>query len=586
SIDQNGLHVVSEQLYGSPWVSLQTDIDHCDYFLLIGTNPAVSTMCWIGYSPDGWKRILKRQRAGATLVVVDPRETESAAKASHHIAPLPESDWALLLAMIKIILQETNTQIPKRAHYDGLEIIRSLCSDADLESLARYCDVPLATIRQLALGFAAAPRALAVARTGVAQGQNGVLALWLTQVLNVITGRMESEGGVYYASGVLDLLVAGNQLFPPSETKSRLRGHRNVAGSHSLAELPNEITTPGEGQIRALIINSGNPVVSGPEGDVLDAALASLDCLVVIDHFQRESHRHAHWLIPGDHFLERDEINLLTQALSPTLHAHRSHAVVDPPAGMRFEWEFFRDLGLAMNLPLLGGRRVLNPLLRLGRSLGKLLGRRHMGLSPALITRLLLRKHGRLKWRDVQSAQHGLGNPNAMPTFGEIFEKMAAKGQRINMAPQMFVAALRERLSAPDTDPEGFPLRLIGRRRLNAFNSWSTETSAPRPEQDSGPGTYVEISRDDAKTLGLTDGSAVVVISRSARLETTVSLSNKIRPGVAVMEHGLGSRTFDPVTGKSYSHGVNRNRLVSNAELDPLSRVPRLNGTPVRLEAL
>ncbi|MEM8563928.1 MAG: molybdopterin dinucleotide binding domain-containing protein [Pseudomonadota bacterium] len=142
------------------------------------------------------------------------------------------------------------------------------------------------------------------------------------------------------------------------------------------------------------------------------------------------------------------------------------------------------------------------------------------------------------------------------------------------------------RFSAEDSHPPAFPLRLISRRRLNTFNSWSTETSAPRPEHHKQTVACVEISHHDAKVLGVTDGSPVAVISRSARLETTVLLSHKVRSGVAVMEQGWGSRTFDPATGKSYCHGTNRNRLVSNVELDPLSRVPRLNGTPVRLETL
>ena len=87
--------------------------------------------------------------------------------------------------------------------------------------------------------------------------------------------------------------------------RSRLRDRPMVAGAHTLCELPDEITTPGPSQVRAMVINSGNPVISGPDGAKLDAALAELELLVVVDFVQRESHRYAHWLLPAVHWLER-----------------------------------------------------------------------------------------------------------------------------------------------------------------------------------------------------------------------------------------------------------------------------------------
>src|SRR5690606_8815220 len=93
-----------------------------------------------------------------------------------------------------------------------------------------------------------------------------------------------------------------NRMSPPVARYSRVRGYPAVTGAFPLATLADEITTPGEGQVRALIINAGNPVTAGPDGARLDAALAELDLLVAVDFFQRESHRHAHWLIPGCHF--------------------------------------------------------------------------------------------------------------------------------------------------------------------------------------------------------------------------------------------------------------------------------------------
>jgi formate dehydrogenase len=583
SVDQNALHVVSENLYGNPWVSLQADIDYCDYFLLIGTNPQISGMCWIGYSPDGWKRVLARKDAGAELVVIDPRTTECASKASQHIAPLPETDWALVLAMIKIIFDNNWDNAPSQ-HLHGLATLKSHAQSADLNALSQLCDIPLDTIYRLAEKFAKAPRAMAIGRTGISQGRNGVLALWLVQALNLITNRVEQEGGVYYAVGVLDLLAAGDKLFPKSDAVSRVRGNKNVAGSHSLAELPDEITTPGEGQIRALIMNSGNPVVSGPDGDKLDAALSQLECFVVIDQFQRESHRHADWLIPGDHFLERSEINPLLQALSPAPRAQISRAAVELPEGMRYEWEFLRDLTISMNKPFVMGKQWLNPVVKASMKLANWTGNKSHGFSPMWLSRVLVKSGGMFKWKDIINAEHGLGSVDTRPQFGALFKKLSTANGKVNIAPEIFIQTLVERLKEKPADTSVYPLQLIGRRRMKMMNSWSVETSMSGMKEQEMSGGTIEINIADGEKLGIIDGQTVTVCSVTNQLQAKAKLSKDIRCGVAVMEHGWGYRTFDPKTGEgTYNGGVNRNILVSNTDLDPLSRVPRLNGTRVNV---
>ena len=587
SVDQNALHVVSDAMYGNAWVSLQADIDHCDYYLLIGTNPQISTMCWIGYSPDGWKRVLARKAAGAELVVVDPRRTECAAKATRHIAPLPESDWALVLAMIKLILENGWHTPQSNDILKGLDTIQAIAATANLDALSACCDVPLNDIKTLARDFARAPSAMAIARTGVSQGRNGVLALWLVKVLNYITGRVESEGGLYYVSGILDLLDVGDTLFPHSEAVSRVRGNKNVAGAHSLAELPGEITTPGPGQIRAMIINSGNPVVSGPDGNALDAALAQLDCLVVIDQFQRESHRHADWLIPGDHFLERTEINPLIQALSPSPRAQLSRAAVSPPQGMRYEWEFLRDLTLAMGKPLIPGKAWLNPLIKASKHLAKWTGWNQLTINPMLMARLLIHGNSQIRWRDIVDATHGIGDPTERPEFGLLFSKLREQNSHIDLAPSAFVKVLRHRLAEPATHNPLRPFQLISRRRMKMMNSWSIETSMEGMNSREMTGNNVEINRKEGEALKLIDGQKVKLSSASGSIEAEIRLSDEVRSGVAVMEHGWGYRTFNASRGSSRHHGgVNRNLLVSNDDVDPLSNVPRLNGTPVSIEPI
>ncbi len=97
SVDQNAMHVVADAMYGSILMAPVSDVDNCDYFLLVGANPAVSAWNWLETVPGGWKRTLERQRHGAKIVVVDPLRTETADKADLHLAVRPGQDWALLL---------------------------------------------------------------------------------------------------------------------------------------------------------------------------------------------------------------------------------------------------------------------------------------------------------------------------------------------------------------------------------------------------------------------------------------------------------------------------------------------------------
>lgn len=336
SVDQNAVHVVAQAMYGSPLMVPVSDIDNCDLFLLVGANPAVSAWNWLESVPDGWRRALDRQRRGARIVVVDPVRTESADKADTHLAVRPGQDWALLLAMVKVILDARLEHAGDCADLaTGMPEIRALVASCDVDDLADRCDIDRDEIEQLARDFATAPGAMAITRTGVSLQETGTVAEWLGHVLNVITGRMDRPGGRRFEPGYVDTLrLAG--LAETAPHRSRVAGREMVAGAHALAELPGEILTPGPGRIRALVINSGNPVISGPDGARLDAALQRLDLLVAIDFVQRESHRHAHWLLPAVHWLEREDLLAFTSSMHDEPFVQfGARAVVPPAAGAR-----------------------------------------------------------------------------------------------------------------------------------------------------------------------------------------------------------------------------------------------------------
>jgi formate dehydrogenase len=579
SIDQNNSHVVAENMYGFELVALPPDIDDCECFLLVGMDPAVSKFNWMDNNPDGWNRILARQRAGAEVIVVDPRRSSTAAKAGTHVALLPGSDWAFLLGVIKVIFDERLERLSTVVGLNGVETIKQLAARADLADLAERCGLEPAQIADVARRFATARTAMCVTHTGVSHNEHGTLGEWLGHVLGLITDRTDRPGGRRFERGFVDMAKIMSLFAPSTKHRTRLRDLPTIVGFHALAELPDEITTPGSGQIRGLLMAFGNPVVSGPDGQAMDEALSQLDLFVAVDLVQRESHRHADWLIPGTHWLEREELSPLFANLQEQPFVQYAHKAIDKPDGIKEEWEFFTDLALAMDRNLFGKPGV-NRFIRASRVLAARTGNAKLAMNPEWVGRLMVAMGRQLKWKDILAHRHGWVFREK--TYGHLPEVVLTEDGRVQLAPPIFVLALRESLATPPVHSSEFPLLLTNKRVRESMNSWLNES----------PGLFklrrenvVEIHPANAAALGIADGDRVRLTSPTGTVELAATLSDAMRPGVVCIPHGWGTRTFDPAGGgPPESFGVNRNLLVDGKRIDRFSQTPAFNSTPVRVE--
>lgn len=558
SIDSNAKHVACDAMFGLEMLALLPDIDDTDFAILIGTNPAVSKFNWGGKVPNGWRRLKARVRDGAQVVVVDPRRTETAAGATRHVAPLPETDWAFLLGAIKVILVENLHRLPPEIEVSGLDELCAISESVTLADLAAVCDVPADNIADIARGFARADRAFAFAGTGPALGMNGVLAHWLTLALNVVTDRIDRPGGRFAPNWPYNTAMAKGVSGPKS--MSRVRGIETVVGMHSLAELADEIRTPGEGKIRALVLGGGNPVSTGADGNRLAKALGELELLVSVDLFQRESHRDAHWLIPAVHFLERDEVHVALHAYNDQPFIQSTRQVVPPPPGLRPEWTFYRDLAAAMGLELFGGQLA----------------------SPDEMTAAMLAGSGKITLDAVRSHEHGVIYGER--TMGHCLDFISSQGRSLALCPERLAASLQAAL-APSSNAGGPPsgqFQLISRRRNGMMNASLAETSGSVGNDETAD--TVELNALDAAAAGIAAGDLLEIRSGAGSITSRAMLSQDIRRGVAVAAQGWGSPLYDPQTSTEvFRKGNDRNKLVGDADLDPLSAVPRLNGTPVSI---
>ena len=561
SIDSNAKHVACDHMFGLETLALIPDIDATDFALLIGTNPAVSKFNWGGKVPNGWRRLRDRAKDGATIIVVDPRRTETAAGATQHIAAMPETDWAFLLGVIKVILDEGLERFPPELVVEGLDDLRALAASVTLDQLAALCDIPVEDITSVAHGFAAAKRAFAFAGTGPALARHGVLTHWLTLALNVLTDRIDRDGGRFAPNWPYNLPMANAGGEP--KRKSRVRGIETVVGQYSLAELADEITTPGEGQIRALIIGGGNPVSTGAGGAKLSKALGELELLVSVDLFHRESHRDAHWLIPAVHFLEREEVHVALHSYNDQPFIQTTRQVVEPPPGVRPEWTFYRDLALAMGKPAFGG---------------------HVS-SPDEMAAGMIARAGSITLDDVRAAPHGL--LYGARTMGHFIDYCAKEGRTIQLCPSKLADELRAALAGDALigKPPAGHLRIISRRRNGMMNASLAETSGSVGQDDTAE--TIELNRGDALVAAIADGDWLDVRSDTGSLRARATISDAVRAGTAVLVQGWGSPLFDPATSAEvFRRGQDRNKLVSDVDIDPLSAVPRLNGTLVKLTPL
>jgi len=579
SVDQNTLYVVAEAMYGTPMVSLVADVDECDFFLLIGMDPAQSKFGWVDVTPDGWNRVLAAQQRGAEIVVVDPRRSTSAEAADTHLVVRPGQDWALLMALLNVIFDEKLERNASAVALNGVDVVRGLALESDLGDLSARCGISVDAIRGVARRFARAKTAACFTHTGTAHTATGTLTEWLGHVLNAVTDRLDVPGGKRFEPGYFPISKLKG-LLSAAPHRTRLLDQPAIAGSHSLTELADEIMTPGPGQIRGMLIAAGNPVISGPDSAALDQALGQLDLLVSVDVMQRTSHRHAHWLIPGTHWLERQGLHVLLGGLTDRPYAQYANQAVPPPPGVKPEWEFFADLALALDRPLFG-KKVVNKVLKASRALAKWTGKPELAMNPGWIERLMVATGKRIKFRDILSHPHGW--IYGEKSYGELQNVICTPSKAVECAPPRFVAAFRQQLKtpAPVGDRE-YPMLLLNRRSRESMNSWLNEL----------PGLYVQERRNaiemhplDAAELGLDDGLIARVSSPSGQIELPVKLVEGGARGIVTIPHGWGSDVLDP-TGQHppIKSGVNRNVLTSRFEFDPLSQIPVLNGAPVRVE--
>src|SRR5215204_809215 len=604
TVDQMPKQVSAGHMFGTMLSVPIPDVDRCDHLVLLGANPLVSNGSLLT-APNMRGRLRAIRERGGKVVVIDPRRTRTAEEADEHHFIRPGTD-ALLLAAIACTLVEEGLDDPGplAEHLDGLAQVCTLVRDFPPEAVAGVCGIEAGEIRRMARELAAAERAAVYARIGTCTQEFGTHASWLVDVLNALTGNLDREGGALFpraAVGQKNSSGAGGsgRGVRFGRFTSRVRGLPEFFGELPVSVLAEEIDTPGEGQVRALITAAGNPIVSSPNSGRLERAVESLEFMLSIDIYVNETTRHADVVLPASEPLEKSHYDAAFYQLSTRNIANYSPAVFERQGPA--EWELYMrlagmiagqgpngDVGAFDDMVIqtlirreveLEGSRVA------GRDPGELLEELEPRRGPERVLDFLVRTgpYGDgfgadpegLTLEVLEENPHGIDLGPLSPRLPEVLRTPSGK---VELAPEPIVADI-DRLRAALARERNGHLVLIGRRQLRSNNSWMHNLPALVKGKDR---CTLHIHPDDAERLGLGDGAVALVRSAAGSVEAPVEVTDAIMPGVVSIPHGWGHGADGARMGVASAHaGVNSNVLTDECQVEPLSGNAVLNGIPV-----
>jgi anaerobic selenocysteine-containing dehydrogenase len=550
---------------------------------------------------------------GGKVVVVDPRRTKTAQESDEWIAIRPGTDGLFLAALIHVMFAENLVAVEPRimSVLNGLDEIRDAVRPFTPERVAPVTGVEADTIERIAREISAAPTAAVYGRIGVNTVEFGTTNAWLIDAINVLTGNIDSPGGAMFTtpatgSATTRGTAGSGKGFQMGRGHSRVSGVAEVLGEYPVAVMAEEISTPGENQIRAMITVAGNPVVSTPHSAQLDTALAELEFMVSLDIYLNETTRHADVILPAPSALEKDhyDIGLLIYAVRNV--ANYSEPVLARDADMPEEWETLVRLGAILqglgadSDPSVIDDQIVTAMVTsaVTQSSSPVFGRDVDDIIAAL-SRNGRRGTARMLDFLLQTGPYGaafgaqpdgisldylLAHPHGVDLGAlesRIPEMLRTPSGRIELSPPQFIADIA-RLEKSIELHDASQMLLVGRRELKSNNSWMHNIAVLTK---GSLACTAQLHPDDAQRIGVATGDEVRITSRVGHIEIPVEVTDSVTQGVVSVPHGWGhdmaGTRMDVARRKA---GVNSNILSDDKAMDPLSGNAVLSAIPVTVE--
>lgn len=613
--EKTGDFWLNGRLFGRQTCHTTEDVEHADFVIFLGCNPFQAH--GIPNARDTLKELRKDQKR--TMVVIDPRRTETAKQADIHLQLKPGTDAYLLSAILALIVREgLHDREFLEKHCVGFEQIEPILKEIPVEDYVRRADVPLEDVKRVARGFATAATACVRVDLGIQHTLHSTLNSYFEKLLFLITGNFGIRGGNNLHDYLVPILgntdernprfkrTAHHQMFP-------------VAGFLPPNILPDEILRGGDRRIRAMVVDSSNPLVTWPDTQAFEQAFKSLELLVVVDVAMTETARLAHYVLPAASQFEKWEFTGFNLEF-PVNAFHLRHPLFEPLGETLPEPEIYTRLlekmgEMPKHFPLLSAIARCEPEktghagFMVALALKLVHNKRLARYAPSVLYRTLgptlpgnaaaaafllplamqfASKHSRA----VRAAGFGgagltlgsrlfraildkrSGVVFSKRGYSEVWSLMGYEDRRVRLVvPEM----LKEWLALRDETLPGadYPFILLaGERRSYNANQIYRDPAWRKVD----PHGAMRMHPADAARLGVAEGDWVVCENPLGAIEAAVEVDEAMRQGVVSLPHGYGMRYRD---GKPI--GPELNRLTSSTHCDPLMRTPYHKYVPIRI---
>ena len=584
TIDQPG-KATAPGLLGT-WLAGTPSMEQWEALLLVGCNPVISMNGGLGVNPA--RRVKQLRARGMKLIVVDPRRTESAARADIHLQPKPGEDVTIMAGLIRqILIDDALDHAFVEAQTTGIASLKSAVMPYTPELVAERAGIDADTLIAAARLLGGAHRGAVSLGTGANMSGNPTTVEYLGRVLATLRGWWRRAGEELPNPGVLIAplpAVAGTPGPVPVADigeKMRVRDMRASVAGIPVSALADEMLTAGEGRIRALIVAGGNPVLAWPDQARTVEAFANLDLLVCIDPFLSATAEMADYVLAPKVGLECETNSAANEkwgVAGPGWGYEKPYGqvappVIEPPTGsdLKEDWEFFFELARAMDLQLqMPSIALLDPLQALARATPL-----DMTVKPSTSEAWAIAlKDAPVPYEALRSAP-GPGLIDRPATI--VQPKPADWTGRLDLAASVVLEDLATTVRRVPLPEEHFPFRLISRRLNDVVNSCSHDNPAQLRRWAYNP-AFMHPS--DLARLDIAAGSLVAIHSAHGRIIGVVEEAPDVRPGCVSMPHSWGRHPR--WEQRPRIDGANTGRLVANdRDYEKLTGQPLMSAIPV-----
>ena len=576
TIDSPALSIANGRMFGAPLPFGSPDLENSEVAMYVATNPVVSHL-WTIPQSNPFTRLKRAQQRGMKLVVIDPRKCEVARRADVHLQVKPGEDATLLAAMIREIIEnEWYDREYVEKYCSGFVEFAAAVADFDLDYAEQRTTVPRDTIVEGARVFATAGSGAAQTGTGLHMAAHQNLCTQLVMTLNALCGRYDRRGGMTRITGALTQPLPEKREPIPLPTfsgeVSRVRDIKGITGLFGYKEMPtntltDEILTEGEGQIRALIVNGGNPALVFSDTNETIKALKDLDLLVCLDLFESATARHADYVMAVKHPFERPDIPHMMDSFYPAPFMQYTDTLVEPGPDVIEEWDFFWEIGerLGLEIPLPGLPEGRKP-------------------TPDELMQALNHR-ARISLEEIKQHPSGSFFGDIETEVGGVVPDMIGHAdKRIAVGHPEALEELREVRAEPMpvngayAADEDFQFRAITYRMPEVY--CTTGHNLPRAESRR-PFNPALISAQDLQTHGFADGECVIIDSGYGQVEAILEASEDVAAGTIGLAHGWGDPGDDrPVEER----GTNVQELIPrNVRYDKVTGLAQQSAYPINI---